>query len=265
MMGAAAARPGAASNLLRTISILMSHAVAIGWRSDNPTAGIKRLRTKGDGFHTWTEAEVARFEARHPSASMARLALALLLYTGQRRSDAITLGRQHVRGGRISVKQQKTKARLEIPTHHHLSVELEQTPPDRMAFLQTARGRPFRSGNSFYNWFKDRCRKAGVPHCAPHGLRKLIATRLAEAGATPHQIAAVTGHASLKEVERYTRAASQKPLSDQAMSLLDGTEPEQKMSHLENQGDNQAEKPFKNKSLKRRWRTGRDSNPRCSS
>jgi len=36
---------------------------------------------------------------------------------------------------------------------------------------------------------------------------------LADAGKTVHQIAAVSGHKTLKEVERYTRAADQRRLA----------------------------------------------------
>jgi integrase len=67
-----------------------------------------------------------------------------------------------------------------------------------------------------------------------HGLRKAAARRLAEAGCTAHQIQSVTGHKTLKEVERYTRAASQKSLAQSAMAMIGGTQPEQKMSNPEN-------------------------------
>jgi len=43
------------------------------------------------------------------------------------------------------------------------------------------------------------------------------ATALAQEGATAHEIAAVTGHQSLEEIERYTRVAERKRLADQAI------------------------------------------------
>ncbi|HWW36986.1 MAG TPA: tyrosine-type recombinase/integrase [Xanthobacteraceae bacterium] len=52
--------------------------------------------------------------------------------------------------------------------------------------------------------------------CTVHGLRKAASRRMAEAGCTPHEIAAITGHRTLKEVERYTRAADQARLARQA-------------------------------------------------
>jgi integrase/recombinase XerD len=51
-------------------------------------------------------------------------------------------------------------------------------------------------------------------------LRKATAAALAEAGATAHEIAAVTGHTSLEEIERYTRAARKKKLADSAIAKL---------------------------------------------
>jgi integrase len=72
----------------------------------------------------------------------------------------------------------------------------------------------------FGNWMRERCNAAGLPECSSHGLRKAIARRLAEAGMSPHQIQAITGHTTLKEVERYTRAASQKLMAEMAMRGL---------------------------------------------
>jgi integrase len=75
---------------------------------------------------------------------------------------------------------------------------------------------PF-SPAGFGNYFRDRCNEAGLPRCSAHGLRKAAARRLAEAGCTMHEIAAITGHASLSEVQRYTKAADQKRLALSAM------------------------------------------------
>ena len=58
--------------------------------------------SESDGFHTWTIDEVRQFEAHHPIGTTPRLAFALLLYTGQRRSDVVHLGRQHLREGRLT-------------------------------------------------------------------------------------------------------------------------------------------------------------------
>jgi integrase len=88
-----------------------------------------------------------------------------------------------------------------------------------LTFLLTEFGKPFTSAG-FGNWFRDQCDKAGLPQCSAHGLRKLAATRLANAGCSTDQIKAITGHKSLSEVARYTKAADQTRLARQAMSML---------------------------------------------
>jgi integrase len=110
---------------------------------------LRAIRIKTDGYHSWPDAEIARFEARHPTGSRARLALALLLYTGQRRADVVHMGRQHVRDGLLYVRQQKTSVELVIPAHSELAAMIG-TAIDRLTFLVNDWGRPFTVG-SFSN------------------------------------------------------------------------------------------------------------------
>jgi integrase len=216
LMAAKADKPEAANMLRRVLRAMMKCAVDIGMRADDPTRDVKALQSKTDGFHSWTEEEIEQFEARHPAGTRARLAFALLLYTGQRRSDVIRMGRQHIRDGFISVRQQKTGVELAIPLHPDLLELLSETPRDNLTFLTTQFGQPFTS-NGFGNWFREQCNAAGLPGCSAHGLRKAAARRLAEAGCTGHEIAAITGHASLKQVAHYTKAADQRRLASAAM------------------------------------------------
>ena len=144
------------------------------------------------------------------------MALALLLYTGQRRDDVVRMGRQHIRDGAIHVRQQKTGIEMAIPIHATLQAAIAETPVDHLTLLITQTGKPF-SAAGFGNWFRNRCDEAGLSHCSAHGLRKAAARRLAEAGCTMHEIAAITGHASLSEIQRYTRAVDQKRLAASAM------------------------------------------------
>jgi integrase len=161
------------------------------------------------------------FEQRWPLGTRANLAMRLLLYTGQCRGDVIKMGRQHVRNGVIEVLQAKTGARLAIPVHRQLQEALATLPTFDMTFLMTDFGRPFASGAAFYQWFIWCCRQAGLAAgLSPHGLRKASARRLAEAGCTPHEIASITGHKTLAEVERYTRAVNQAELAKVAMRRI---------------------------------------------
>ena len=219
MLAPKAKTPAAANNWLRLVKMLTAFAVEEGFRKDDPASEIKRVSYRSDGFHSWTEEEIAQFEARHPVGSKARLALALGLYTAQRLSDVITLGRQHGISV-LKLRQQKTGAPLEIPVLPELASIIKQSPVGDLHFLVTDYGKPFTAAG-FGNWFRKQCRKAKLPkHCSFHGLRKAACTRLAEAGASANIIASISGHRTLKEVERYTKAADQKRLAAMGMDML---------------------------------------------
>jgi integrase len=210
-------KPEAANGLRKVLRAMMKHAIDIELRADDPTRDVKAIRVKTAGHHSWTDAEIERFERHHPVGSRARLALALLIYTGQRRGDVIRMGAQHVRNGVLAVKQEKTGIELAIPLHPELAAIIAATPSDHLTFLTTKHGGPFMA-TAFSHWFRDQCDEAGLPHCSAHGLRKAAARRLAEAGCTAHEIGAITGHASLAELVRYTRAADQRRLAEAAMT-----------------------------------------------
>jgi integrase len=206
-------------SLRRVLRLLLTHAVEHGWRKDNPMAGMRRPRKTGEGFRPWSEDDIARFEAYWPTGTRQRLALHLLLYTAQRRSDVVTMGRQHVKDGRIAVAQAKSGGRtnLWIPIHRTLQAEIDQVPRDQLTFVQTQYGQPF-SPAGFTNWFTDAAQAAGLPpRSAPHGLRKAAARRLAEAGCSANEIMSITGHKNLSEVATYTASADQERLADRAM------------------------------------------------
>src|SRR5262249_34131025 len=210
--------PHAARSWLVTLRSLCQFALKRGYVRADPTANIKQRAVKSDGFHTVTEDEIAKFEAHYPIGTKPRLAFALLLYTGQRRSDVIRMGRQHIRDGVLTVKQQKTGATLAIPVHPHLQAVLDATPSEHLTFLVTTTGKPY-GGNAFSEQFRNWCNAARLPkHCTAHGLRKAACRRLAEAGCSGNEIMAISGHATLKELVRYTKDANQARLARNAMT-----------------------------------------------
>ncbi len=133
------------------------------------------------------------------------------------------MGRQHAKGAKISVVQQKTGKRLVIPMHARLKAELDLTPPDQLAYVCTEYGKPF-SQAGFTKWFVSIARKAGLEGRTPHGLRKSAGRRMAEAGCTTKQIMAVLGHETLQEAARYTESADQERLADDAIATLERAE-----------------------------------------
>ncbi len=214
--------PAAANNLLKRLRALMKLAIRLKWRTDDPTREIAFFPS--GTFHTWTEEELAVYERRWPVGTMERTAFALALYTGQRKSDIVKMrwSDYNEAAGTITLAQKKTDQEAKdesivIPVHPHLREALRSTPRRHAVILTTQYGQPFTS-NGFGNWMADKIGASGVPdRCVLHGLRKAAARRLAEAGCSTIEIMSITGHKSIKEVERYVAAARQKLLAKAAV------------------------------------------------
>jgi integrase len=215
---AAKKKPETRNHLLKALRAVLDVAVLQGLLPNNPAKLVKRAKSKNpDGYHSWTEEEVLQFEARHPIGTKARLALALGMFTGQRKGDCLKMGWQHISDGGIRVKQEKTGTELLIPVHPELKKILDITPREHLTLIVTEFGAQFTAGG-FGNWFKRRCREAGLPHCPFHGLRKLAATRIIDAGGTSAQAMAITGHKDLRVFEKYIRGRDQKRLAREALT-----------------------------------------------
>ncbi len=226
--------PGAADKRVKLIRRVFSWGMGNDLIDRNPAEAVTLISPSTGGFHTWTPEEIKQFEARHTIGTRARLALTVLLLTGVRRSDAVLLGRQHVRlvvNPQTGIEEkwlkfvaQKNKNRrpvtIEIPMLPALEQVIAQSPTGDLAFISTESGKPFGSGDSFGNWFRDCCREAGLEDCSAHGLRKAGATFAAENGATAYQLMSIYGWTTLQQAERYTKAAERKRMAGQAMGLL---------------------------------------------
>jgi integrase len=229
------ATPAAANSLVKALRQVFTWAMKpeTDLADDNPAAKVDYLDGSPDGFHTWTLEEVEAFEEHHAIGTKARLALALLLYTGVRRSDLVRLGPQHIReipddngALRPHLRFEVFKGRnsnpktLTIPILPTLQAILDATPSGHLTFLATEFGKPY-SGDGFGNWFRRQCRAVGLKECSSHGLRKAGATLAAEGGATAHELMAMYGWDSLKQPELYTRKASQARLARPGAAALE--------------------------------------------
>lgn len=219
-------RKGAANNRLKYLSALFGWAIEARHMTRNPAADVRPLKYASTGFYSWTVEDVHQFEARHPIGSKARLALALLLFTGARRGDVVTFGRQHIKDGWLRFVPRKTRYRRntmsEKPVIPELARIIEATPGGDLTFLVSEYSRPFTAAG-FGNWFRKRCDEAGLPRCTAHGLRKAGATRAAEAGATERQLMAIFDWTSVHQATVYTASADRRRLTGEAMKLLGGT------------------------------------------
>jgi integrase len=187
-----ASMPDQARHFLDAMRGLFRWAVKAQMVKTDPTIGVDNPpRPAGDGFPPWTEDHVAAYEQRWPIGTRQRVWLDVLLYTGLRRGDAVRFGRQHVRNGIGSIKTEKTGTVVTLPILPVLAQTLAVGPCGDLTFIAGENGRPL-SKESFGNLFRKACRAAGVPGSA-HGVRKIAATRAANAGATVAELEAIFG------------------------------------------------------------------------
>jgi integrase len=213
--------PGAAENLHEQLKRLFAYAMRLGWISRNAAEEAELpVKPKRAGFYSWTEEDIAAFQRRHPLGTKARLALELMLWTGLRRSDAVRVGPQHIKAGRIRLKAGKTGKSVDVLAAPPLLAAIAATPAVGMTtLLVTEYGRPFTAAG-FGGWFRDRCDEAGLPQCTAHGLRKALARRAADLGATQQQLKAVGQWSSDGIVATYVADAEQRALADSAVSKV---------------------------------------------
>lgn len=219
-----AATPEAAKNLLKFIRHMFNWALDAGYAEHNPALNIRNLPSNSTGHHTWTVAEIEQYCRHHPLGTKARLALELLLFTGVRVSDAVTLGKQMERDGWLYFTEAKGAERhpkrRELPILPRLRHALDSAPSGTLTYIVTSYGQPF-TKKGFSNWFKKQCRVAGLDHCSAHGVRKAGATIAAMNGATPHQLMAIFGWKKISQAEHYTKAVDLRTVTEQSMAKID--------------------------------------------
>lgn len=214
----------AARKLRKELRRLFAFARKLGWISVNPVDDSQPVKVtpneRSTGFHTWTESDITQYRSHWPLGTKQRLAMELMLWTDQRKVDAIHLGRQHVREGKFVIRQSKTGKLLKLPIAPPLAEAIAAMPAtDATCFLMTEWGRPF-SVKGFGGWFRNQCDAAGLPKCTAHGLRKATMRRMAELEMPNRTMKSVSGHSKDDEVARYTEAASQERLAEQAIRRL---------------------------------------------
>ena len=215
--------PAAGNAFAAAVATLFAWARNRGWIEHSPADRIRAL--PGGAFPTWTEADLAR--AMRYFSEPARRAVVLAVHTGQRRGDLVNLRWSNIAGGTLRLVQEKTHHALALPIHPDLARELA-------GWRKTSAGRHILAHEDGTPWDRDHLtmlvmrerRRVGLPEGLNlHGLRKLAAVRLAQAGCSAHEIAAVTGHRTLAEVARYTAAADQERLARAATAKLSTKKP----------------------------------------
>jgi integrase len=187
-------RPWYATHLLSKLRLVLQHAVDIGALKVNPAlrpGGVMPPRRHA----VWSPADTdAMAKAATPDI---RLACALLLYTAQRPADALamTWGQVQDRNGRLwlTLRQAKTGELVDVPAHRELEALLRSAVRRSLMLVPSPTGLAWAYRNFSRSWDATKA-KAGVEGVQRRDLRRTAMVRMAEAGATTAQIAAVSGH-----------------------------------------------------------------------
>ena len=189
--------------------------------------------------------------------------MSIMLYLGVRRSDAVSIGKNHESKDGFSVTFAQFKVRkkgakvLTLPILQPFRAILDASELGRVTWLETAFGKPY-SAAGFGNSFKDWCREAGLPQCVHMVSGVPEACRAAEAGASEHELMAMFGWEDADMARVYTRKAAQKKLAASGAA---------KLAHggkIVPPAVPPKEKSSENFSLKEKWLPGPDSNQRPS-
>lgn len=210
---------GAANGFMNTAAALFAWAVDREWVPVSPAANVKRL--PGGHIKPWTEADLAR--ALAAVSEEYRRVLLLAAHIGQRRGDLCALTWANYDGDRLTLTQQKTGVELVLPVHAELRQEFgawRDGAPDDARILVPPRAAVWQP-NHLSDELKRVLVAAGLPGLSVHGLRKLAATRLAEAGCSNHEINSILGWRTLAMADLYTRSAEQKRLAQSAAGRLE--------------------------------------------
>lgn len=210
--------PGKANNMLSMVKVLLKFGKPRGFKHTDPAAEIEEL--PGGEYRSWTDREIAAYEAEWGRGTRERLIFDLALYTGQRRGDLVKMTRHHIDGDVMGCVQEKTGERIAVPVHPNLKASIADFQSKGLSIIQRKDGKPLKV-RELHDVISDAIDKALLPEdCVLHGLRYSAARCLADAGATAHEIMAVTGHRTLEMVEKYTRQANKVRLADSAMKKL---------------------------------------------
>jgi site-specific recombinase XerD len=203
-----ATRPGMANVTSSALRKAFDHAVKLRWRNDNPFIGIQRYKL--GTHHTWTDEELAAYIARWRLGTRERVLFDLLYYTAQRISDVAQMKHGDIGPKGIYVKQQKTGAELVIPLHAALRRSINAYGLRGGQYLVGRRDGKRMSANSLSQVVVAAAQKAGLSdQCVTHGIRKAVLRQLAERNMGSKVIASMSGHKTLREIERYTEKADQ--------------------------------------------------------
>ena len=205
------ATPAAADRSMPVLSVIMREAERLGFREDgsNPCLGIRRYRRQGrERFLSDAEIRIlsACLTARKRERPLAVEAIRLLMLTGCRRSEVLTLRWTDLREGALFLRDSKTGPRTVWLSRAALDVldGIDRTSP--WVFPGRKGDRPLSNGWLAAAW-KDIRAEAGLGDVRLHDLRHAYASVALKSGESVLAIGRLLGHRSAETTLKYTHHA----------------------------------------------------------
>ncbi len=205
-----AAKPSAASQMVRTLGALYKWARGAGHVTNEPTKDVETFDPAGE-HEPWPDWLIDA--ALVDEDAIVRTAVGLLYFTAQRIGDVTQMRWTDIRDGAIHLETQKTGSELVIPIHSRLQAILATAPREAVTIMLRA-GKPW--DPALLRRHLQRWAKGHSVHIVAHGLRKSAVNALLEAGCSVAETAAISGQ-TLQMVEHYAKRRNKTKLGQAAI------------------------------------------------
>lgn len=206
-----------ANRYLALLSGLFNYAVDLEILKKNPAKGVERYHESSGNERFLSDAEISKFlvALEKSQSRQAALAIQLLLATGMRKSEVLTLPWHCVdlERGSLKLEMKVTKgnrARMVVLNEVAIKI-LEELKSYRVAdnFYVFPGYKPGGHLIDLRKTFLTAIKRAGIAACRIHDLRHTFCAKLASSGVSLLIIASLAGHRCLRTTERYSHLNDQ--------------------------------------------------------
>lgn len=232
-------KTGAAETCLKALKAAYRWGQDRGFPDNSPVLSVVSPHVGRGGATTWLESDEQKFLARHGKGTMARRWFFLAKNMAGRIGDTHTMGPRNISlledQAYLSWQPQKKGSKpVKVPIMPELAEELDTAPVNPDAFLATKHGAPFASSGGLDNRVRGWIIEAGLCELivvtdkktkevksemkairSQHGLRKLVAIEIANAGGSVYEIMARLSHSDTKTGMVYTAQFERERLAEQ--------------------------------------------------
>lgn len=218
-----------ANYAVTVLGVAMAFGVEQGYLEANTATKVKKIRKstlESAANRPWT-AQECRAVLEHAEPYM-RVPIALAMYAGLRKTDALGATKAALQGDTIRVRTSKRGQWVTVPIHAELRAIIEAAPKhDALQIAVNSFGAPW-TESGFNASFRAVIRRLEVAKTIPtgctfHGLRHTAGTRLREAGAEPDMIRRILGQSSIEMAMHYSETAD---TTEQARKLIAKMDPQ---------------------------------------